>query len=276
MKKTVITVLFVLAVGGAVVVLLAEHGYSITAMLQPPEVSRDFEAMLAKERPAEDSPERLLSRQMAKKIKTRYENMKFLSFDAEVYEVPAYMKATAEVTMRPGFYTTKASFDGQLVWELMFKEGKAYEHKLPYRGVIDQRLTYPVEQPDGPGNISLVDGIPFHMGCMIGSCLCTWVGPDADHILLMVRRLEEGWYVRKENVDGISCRVFLWKHSRLSLAFEYYIDENYLLRQRRKYTLSHDRKRTVHIAIYHHIVAKGEKGGSVGQFIIDSLYRKND
>jgi len=275
MKKTILTILFVLAVSGAVVVWLAEHGYSITAMLQPPEV-REFEAILAKGRPAEDSPERLLSRQVAEKFKTRYENLKFLSFDAEVYEVPAYMTAKAEVTMRPGFYTTKVWFDGEPVWELTFKDGNAYEHKLPYRGVIDQRLSYPVERVDGPGNISLSDGIPFHMGCMVGGFLATWVGPNAHHVLLTARRLKEGWYIRKEKVDGVSCRVFLWKHPHLGLAFEYYIDENYLLRKWKKYTWTRDRGKVVDVEIYHHIVAEGdEKGGLVGQIFDGSLYRNH-
>jgi len=237
MKKTVLIILFVLAIGGAVGGLLAEHGYFIIALLQPPEI-RDFEAILAKGRPAEDSPERVLSRQMAKKFKARYQNLKFLSFDAELYEVPAYKMVKAKVTMRPGFYTTKAWFDGQLVWELMFKDGKAYEHKLPYRGVVDQRITYPVKESDGPGEIRLSDSIPFHMGCMIGAFLEVWTGPDSPKNALITQRLRDGWYLRKEKVDGVVCLVFVYIRPIYTYAIEYYIDENYLLRKRKMYKWS--------------------------------------
>lgn len=195
----------------------------------------EFERLMAMKPPAADSKERKIAKEIARKFGETYANLKHLSMEAEITEIPKYKVATVKATMRPGFYTMKASFDGQLLYEQTFDHGKVTEHKLPYNGVPDQRASYEANKPEqshGPLDVRLNEGVQFHMTCNIGCFFITWLGPHCDTILLIQQRLGEGWRIGAETIDGFPCWVVFYPFPNdLPVAMKFYIDkESFLLR----------------------------------------------
>jgi hypothetical protein len=257
MKKTLPIILFVISVVFGPLVWLG-RGY----LFLTPE-AREFERLIAQEEPPVGSEKRKIAQEAARKFKDKYANLKYLSFNAEIYEIPKSVNATADVTMRPEFFTTNISFDGQPVWELMFKDGKFYEHKLPFNGGPEESfVSEVVDRPDGPGNVQA--NLPFYMGCMIGGQLSTWVGPKLGYIISThSRHLEESWFVGKETIDRHPCLVFFYRYP-FGRVHKYYLDEeSFLIRRYMHYEwytprwgeAGWPRKQTlIRVRTYHNII----------------------
>jgi hypothetical protein len=80
--------------------------------------------------------------------------------------------------------------------------------------------TYPAPTEDGTkfaGTvvITIQDGISFTEGCLVGTELASWLGPQSSHAMHLKRWIEEGEILTPEQVvSGRRCTVVVWREAR--------------------------------------------------------------
>ena len=144
--------------------------------------------------------------EIAHRLESAYGACSSLAFTAHVTEPPNNYKVRVELAMTPDKLKTKAFVDDVpiVIWTLI--DGQFEECKLPYKGTAAQYSIRKAEQPDGPVDVTLSDGIERHM-CCLGHYSSTWLAPTAHPTAFYSERIRGGVWVGTAQLDGLTCDV---------------------------------------------------------------------